>query len=86
MDAVHPTQATNVSSGWVHKGVDNPIKTIGSRTRMNVECVIRLNHLAEAVVYDYETEYGSTIIDFLEHVKQKYLSNNTLHLVLDGTG
>jgi hypothetical protein len=51
---------------------------------MNVVGAIRLNHLAEAVVHDYETVNGSTIMDFLEHVKKKYLSNNTLHLVLDG--
>ena len=33
MDAVHPTQAT---SGWIRKGVDKPIETTGSRTRMNI--------------------------------------------------
>jgi transposase len=86
MDAVHPTQATKVSSGWIRKGVDKPIETTGSRTRMNVVGAVRLNHLAEAVVHDYETVNGSTIMDFLEHVKQRYLSNNTLHLVLDGAG
>jgi transposase len=46
----------------------------------------RLNHLAEAVVHDYETVNGSTITALLEHVKQKYLSNNTIHLVQDGAG
>jgi hypothetical protein len=86
MDAVHPTQATKVSSGWIRKGVDKPIETTGSRTRMNVVGAVRLNHLAEAVVHDYETENGSTITVFLEHVKQKYLSKNTIHLVLDGAG
>ena len=25
MDAVYPTQATKVSSGWIRKGVDKPI-------------------------------------------------------------
>jgi hypothetical protein len=34
MDAVHPTQATKVSSGWIRKGVDKLIETTGSRTRM----------------------------------------------------
>ena len=36
MDAVHPTQATKVTSGWIRKGVDKPIETTGSRTRMNI--------------------------------------------------
>jgi transposase len=86
MDAVHPTQATKVSSGWIRKGVDKPIETTGSRTRMKVVGAVRLNHLAEAVVHDYETLNGSTSMDFLEHVKQKYLSSHTIHLVLDGAG
>jgi transposase len=29
---------------------------------------------------------SSTIKAFLEHVKQKYLSSHTIHLVLDGAG
>jgi hypothetical protein len=33
MEAVHPTQATKITSGWVRKDVDKPIKTTGSRTR-----------------------------------------------------
>jgi transposase len=53
---------------------------------MNVVGAVWLNHLTEAVVHDYETVNGSTIMDFLEHVKQKYLSSHTIHLVLDGAG
>jgi transposase len=86
MDAVHPTQATKVTSGWIRKGVDKPIETTGSRTRMNIVGAVRLNHLAEAVVSDYETVNGSTIMAFLEQVKQKYLSSHTIHLILDGAG
>jgi hypothetical protein len=84
MDAVHPTQATKVTSGWIRKGVDKPIETTGRRTRMNLVGAVRLNHLAEAVVHDYETVNGRTIMAFFEQVKQKYLLNNTIHLVLVG--
>ena len=66
--------------------MDKPIETTGSRTRMNIVGAVRLNHLAEAVVNDYDTVNGDTIKAFLEHVKQKYLSSNTIHLVLDGAG
>ena len=69
IDAVYPTQATKVSSGWIRIGVDKHIETTGSRIRTNVVGAIRLNHLAEAVVHDYETVNGSTIIALLEHVK-----------------
>jgi transposase len=75
-----------VSSGWIRKGVVKPIETTGSRTRMNVVGAVWLNHLSEAVVHDYETPNGSTITAFLEHVKQKFLSNNSIYLVLYGAG
>ncbi len=32
MDAVHPTQATKITSGWIRTGVDKIIETTGSRT------------------------------------------------------
>ena len=86
MDAVHPTQATKVTSGWIRKGMDKPIENTGNRTRMNIVGAVRLNHLAEAAVNDDDTVNGDTIKAFLEHVKQKYLSSNTIHLVLDGAG
>jgi transposase len=35
IDAMHPTQATKVSCGWIKKGHDKAIETTGSRTRMN---------------------------------------------------
>jgi transposase len=70
----------------MRKGVDKPIETTGRRTRIYVVSAVRLNHLAEEVVHDYETVNGSTIMAFLEQVKQQYLLNNTIHLVLDGAG
>ena len=59
MDAVHPTQATKVISGWMRKGVDKHIEITGIRTRMNIVGTVRLNHLSEAVVNDYETVNGT---------------------------
>ena len=47
---------------------------------------VRLKHLAEAMVHDYDTVNGDTIKAFLRQVKQKYLSSNTIHSVLDGAG
>lgn len=43
MDALHPTQATKITAGWIRKGVDKPIETTGSRTRINVVGAIRLD-------------------------------------------
>jgi hypothetical protein len=67
MDAVHPTQATKITAGWIRKGVDKPIETTGSRTRINVVGAIRLGHLKEAVIEQYsKTVNGVSIIDFLK--------------------
>ena len=86
MDAVHPTQATKVSSGWIRRGTDKPVKTTGSRTRINIVGAIQLNKIAEAVTSQYKTVNGESIIDFLELLRQKNQDKGKIHLVLDGAG
>lgn len=65
MDATHLTQVTKVSCGWIRTGVDKPIETTGSRTRLNIVGAIRLGHLQDAVSKQYATVNGESIIDFL---------------------
>uniref|UniRef100_T1I3R0 HTH_33 domain-containing protein n=1 Tax=Rhodnius prolixus TaxID=13249 RepID=T1I3R0_RHOPR len=36
IDAVHPTQATKLSYGWIRKGHKKSVKTTGSRIRLNI--------------------------------------------------
>ncbi|MFT6987905.1 MAG: transposase [Psychromonas sp.] len=87
MDAVHPTQATKITSGWIKKGVDKLIKTTGSRTRLNIVGAIRLGHLEEAVIEQYDkTVNGESIVDFLTKTRNAYHASGTIHLVLDGAG
>jgi hypothetical protein len=59
MDAVHPTQATQVTAGWIRKGVDKSIETTGSRTRLYIVGAIRLGHLSEAVIVNIPPVYRS---------------------------
>jgi len=86
MDAVHPTQATKITAGWIRTGVDKPIETTGSRTRLNIVGAIRLGHLADAVIDKYETVNGESIIEFFNKLRTRYKSSKTIHLVLDGAG
>jgi len=86
MDAVHPTQATKVSSGWIRTGTDKPIKTTGSRTRINIVGAIRLGHLAEAVTAQYKTVNGESIMKFMDKLRNKHDNKGTIHLILDGAG
>jgi hypothetical protein len=46
--------------------VDKPIKTTGSRTRLNIVEAIRLGHLAQAVIEQYDKAVnGESIVAFL---------------------
>ena len=86
IDAVHPTQATKVSSGWIRKGTDKAIETTGSRTRLNLVGGIELGKLSEAVIRQYDTVNGDSIMDFFEQLKGHYNNCSTLHVILDGAG
>jgi hypothetical protein len=80
MDAVHPTQATKITAGSIRTGVDKPIETTGSRTRLNIVGAIRLDHLADAVIDKYETVNGESIIEFLNKLRTRYKSSNTNYI------
>lgn len=86
MDAVHPTQATKITAGWIRKGVDKPIETTGSRSRLNIVGAIRLGHLSDAVINRYEAVNGESIVEFLNKMRDFYRTSGTIHLVLDGAG
>ena len=86
MDAVHPTQATKITAGWIRKGSDKPIKTTGSRTRLNVIGAIQLGQLSNAVIKHADKVNGEAIVEFLGQIRQHYKTSKTIHLVLDGAG
>ena len=86
MDAVHPTQATKITAGWIKTGIDKSIETSGSRTRLNVLGAIRLGVLSEAVISHCEKVNGDSIVEFLKKTRAQYCSSGKIHLVLDGAG
>ena len=86
MDAVHPTQATKITSGWIRKGVDKVINTTGSRTRLNIVGAIELDNLSAAIFDQFKTVNGVAIIDFFKKVRCAYPSKSTIHMILDGAG
>ncbi|MCN4144475.1 MAG: winged helix-turn-helix domain-containing protein, partial [Thiohalomonas sp.] len=69
MDAVHPTQATKITSGWIRIGTDKPIKTTGSRTRLNIAGAIQLGQLANTVSSQYDTVNAVSMMDFIESLR-----------------
>jgi transposase len=84
MDAMHPTQATKVSCGWIKKGQDKAIETTGSRTRLNLVGAINLRNLADAQVKRYEKVNSETIQTFFEEIREHEGSDKRIHLILDG--
>ena len=86
MDAVHPTQATKFTYGWIRKGLDKIINTTGSRARLNIVGAIELGNLSAAVFDQFETVNGGAIIQFFRRVRESYASINIIHMVLDGAG
>ena len=84
--AVHPTQATKITSGWIKTGVDKPIETTGSRTRLNIIGAIQLGNLSEAVTEEYDTVNSASIVDFFEQIKARYASSSCINIILDGPG
>jgi transposase len=61
MDAVHPTQATKLSYGWIRTGQTKHVETTGSRTRLNIVGAIQLGNIAETMTAQYETINGEPI-------------------------
>jgi transposase len=84
MDAVHPTQTTKITTGWIKTGTDKPIKTTGSRTRINIVGAIRLGHIAEAVTSQYKTVNGESIINFMGILRTQHSGKGIINLIVDG--
>ena len=86
IDAMHPTQATKVSGGWIKTGHDKAIKTTGSRTRLNIVGAIDLNNISDATVVRYDKVNSESIQNFFETIRKKYPLKKEIHLILDGVG
>ncbi len=86
MDAVHPTQATKITSGWIRKGIDKIINTTGSRTRLNIIGAIDLDNIEAAVFGQFDTVNSEAVTEFFKKVRDNYSSMNVIHMVLDGAG
>jgi transposase len=85
IDAVHPTMATKISCGWIKKGVDKPIATTASRTRVNIIGAIELNTMTVTSEF-VETVNAGTISRFFEKLKAGYPQAEKLHIILDQSG
>ncbi|ARP40627.1 IS630 family transposase [Vibrio syngnathi] len=85
MDAVHPTQSTKLSYGWIRKGQDKLIETTGSRTRLNLIGALSLEDIGATVTETYDTINSGSIVRFFWKLKKEhYPLEQKVHLILDG--
>jgi len=85
MDAVHPTQATKLSYGWIKTGKTKHVNTTASRTRLNIVGAIQLGHIAETITSQYETVNAESMVDFMGKVRSQF-GSKTVHIILDRSG
>ncbi|WP_089139009.1 IS630 family transposase [Vibrio rumoiensis] len=87
MDAVHPSQATKITYGWIRKGKDKVIETTGSRTRLNFVGALNLADIAATVTESYDTINSESIARFFWKLKKEhYPLEQKVHVILDGAG
>jgi len=86
IDAVHPTQATKLSYGWIKKGETVEISTTASRTRVNLIGAIDLENISETTVAEYETINTDSVSNFLVGIRKEYDIKFKLHIILDQSG
>ncbi|PME49477.1 hypothetical protein BCT90_13040 [Vibrio lentus] len=72
MDAVHPTQATKLSCGWIRKGQGKFIETTGSRTRVNLNGALPLKNISATITDAYETIDSESIVCFFWKLKKEH--------------
>ena len=85
MDAVHPTQSTKLSCGWIRKGQDKLIETTDSRTRVNLIGALSLKNISATITDTYETIDSESIVRFFWKLKKEhYPLEQAVHIVLDG--
>ena len=82
MDAVHPTMATKLSHVWVRKGTEKQIKTVASRTRMNITGAVNIKSL-KLVSKSYDRIDGESIVSFLKELEEAYPGARYIHVILD---
>lgn len=86
MDSCHPSMSTKLTYGWIKKGVDKPLETTASRTRINLVGALNLNNVANPIIASYDRINGGTIVDFLYFVRRHSHITGTIHLILDQAG
>lgn len=87
IDGVHPTQGTKLAYGWMPAGkAAEPVKTSGSRTRLNLMGALNLNDIGRTVIREYDKINSHNIARFFIAIRETYPIKQKVHIILDGAG
>ena len=87
IDGVHPTQGTKLAYGWMPAGkAAEPVKTSGSRIRLNLMGALNLNDIGRTVIREYDTINSHNIARFFIAIRETYPIKQKVHIILDGAG
>ncbi len=88
IDAVHPTQSTKLSYGWMKRGRTQVkvVETTGSRTRLNIMDALNLQRIEATVIRDYPTINAKNVVLFFGAIRETYPLSQRIHIILDGAG
>jgi len=82
MDGVHPTHNTQVSFGWIKKGVRKEIRSNTGRSRINLSGVIDI--CSRKLLFREDTSLNAeSTIAFLQEIEQVYPTMRRIHLFCD---
>lgn len=81
-DSAHPTMATKITRGWIHKKVQRTIKTVASRTRLKLFGSLNLETMS-ITIDAYPTIDSQAMTQHFKTFKEKYPKARRIHLILD---
>jgi transposase len=81
-DSFHPSQATQLARGWIHKSSCVVVPTTGSRTRVNITGAINLQSM-DLITQESETVNTESFVQFIQDVENAYPDAPKIHLIVD---
>jgi transposase len=82
LDGVHPQHNTQVSCGWIKRGVEKQLKSNTGRSRLNINGALNSETL-EIIAQQSQTINAQSTIELFKTIEAKHPSANTIYLTAD---
>lgn len=85
MDGVHPTHNTQVTYGWIKKGLRKELAANSGRSRLNLTGALDLLS-KKMIIQEDKTLNAESTLNFLKKIEEAYPTKTTVHLFCDNAG